>query len=168
MDSSVSPKDERWFLRVCHYISTGFYKEFQFPSIASETKQRDDPESVILASSPLEVFHFLTINAAINDRPWYMKILHTCVSYRAYLVIRLSYDTLSLILFVLRPSCRPQDRANTDFIQVRPSIVRTPTLATNKMRQIPFTDLSKSALHVSGDKLAHPQEHFLTVHTDCT
>ena len=25
--------------------------------------------------------------------------------------------------------------------------------------------LFKSALHVSGDKLAHPQEHFLTVHT---
>ena len=33
------------------------------------------------------------------------------------------------------------------------------------MQQIQFTDLSKSALHVSGDKLAHPQEHFLTVCT---
>jgi len=37
--------------------------------------------------------------------------------------------------------------------------------ATNKMQQIPFIDLFKSALHVSGDKLAHPQEHFLTVYT---
>jgi hypothetical protein len=24
MDSSVSPKDQIWFLRVCHHISTGF------------------------------------------------------------------------------------------------------------------------------------------------
>jgi hypothetical protein len=28
-----------------------------------------------------------------------------------------------------------------------------------------FINLFKSALHVSGDKLAHPQEHFLTVYT---
>jgi len=32
------------------------------------------------------------------------------------------------------------------------------------MQQIPFIDLFKSALHVSGDKLAHSQEHFLTVY----
>jgi len=25
MDSSVSPKDEIWFLRLCHHISTGLY-----------------------------------------------------------------------------------------------------------------------------------------------
>jgi len=29
----------------------------------------------------------------------------------------------------------------------------------------PFIDLFKSALHVSGDKLAHLQEHFLTVYS---
>jgi hypothetical protein len=34
------------------------------------------------------------------------------------------------------------------------------------MQQIPFIDLFKSSLHNSGDKLAHPQEHFLTVYTD--
>ena len=39
------------------------------------------------------------------------------------------------------------------------------TQATNKMQQIPFIDLFKLALHVSGDKLAHPQEHVLTVYT---
>ena len=33
------------------------------------------------------------------------------------------------------------------------------------MQQIPFIDLFKSALHVSRDKLAHPQEYFLTVYT---
>ena len=33
------------------------------------------------------------------------------------------------------------------------------------MQQIPFIDLFKSAVHVSGYKLAHPQEHFLTVYT---
>jgi len=33
------------------------------------------------------------------------------------------------------------------------------------MQQILFIDLFKSALHVLGDKLAHPQEHFLTVYT---
>jgi hypothetical protein len=27
MYSSVSPKDEIWFLRVCHHISTGLYDE---------------------------------------------------------------------------------------------------------------------------------------------
>jgi hypothetical protein len=33
------------------------------------------------------------------------------------------------------------------------------------MLQIPFIDLFKSALHVSGDKRAHPQGHFLTIYT---
>jgi len=33
------------------------------------------------------------------------------------------------------------------------------------MQQIPFIDLFKSALHVSGDKLAYLGEHFLTVYT---
>jgi len=33
------------------------------------------------------------------------------------------------------------------------------------MLKIPFINLFKSALHVSGDKLAHPQEHFFTVYT---
>jgi len=28
-----------------------------------------------------------------------------------------------------------------------------------------FIDLFVSAVHVSGDKLAHPQEHFLTIYT---
>ena len=37
--------------------------------------------------------------------------------------------------------------------------------ATNKMQQIPFIDLSKSGLHVSDNKLANLQEHFLTVYT---
>ena len=32
------------------------------------------------------------------------------------------------------------------------------------MQLILFIDLFKSALHVSGDKLAHPQKHFLTVY----
>jgi hypothetical protein len=29
MDSSVSPKDKIWFLRVCHHITTGLYYEFK-------------------------------------------------------------------------------------------------------------------------------------------
>ena len=33
------------------------------------------------------------------------------------------------------------------------------------MQQIPLIDLFKSAIHISGDKLAHPQEHFLTAYT---
>jgi hypothetical protein len=33
------------------------------------------------------------------------------------------------------------------------------------MQQIPFIDLFKSAVRVSGDKLAYLQEHFLTVYT---
>ena len=31
MDSSVSPKDEIWFVRVCHHISTGLYFPRLFP-----------------------------------------------------------------------------------------------------------------------------------------
>jgi hypothetical protein len=34
------------------------------------------------------------------------------------------------------------------------------------MQQIPFIGLFKSALHVSDDKLSHPQEHFLAEYTD--
>ena len=41
--------------------------------------------------------------------------------------------------------------------------------ATKKMQQFSFTELFidqfEYALHVSGDKLAHLQEHFLTVYT---
>jgi len=33
------------------------------------------------------------------------------------------------------------------------------------MQQIPFIDLFKSALHVSGDKLGHLQEYFLTIYS---
>jgi hypothetical protein len=42
-------------------------------------------------------------------------------------------------------------------------------LVTNNMQQIPFIDLFidllKSALHVTGNKLAHLQQHFLTAYT---
>ena len=38
-------------------------------------------------------------------------------------------------------------------------------LATNKMHQLLRLLIFKSTLHVSGDKFAHPQEHFLTVYT---
>jgi hypothetical protein len=41
--------------------------------------------------------------------------------------------------------------------------------ATNRTQKFSFIDLFialfESALHVSGDKLAHIQEHFLTVYT---
>ena len=33
------------------------------------------------------------------------------------------------------------------------------------MQQIPFNDLFKSVVHVSGEKLTHSQEHFLAVYT---
>jgi hypothetical protein len=36
------------------------------------------------------------------------------------------------------------------------------------MQQTPFIDLFKSALHVSGDKLAHRQQHFLIAQQDAT
>ena len=57
MDSSVSPKDEIWFLRVCHHISTGLYKlvggpamsvrnwtaALRTPSLPSASKPWTDP-----------------------------------------------------------------------------------------------------------------------------
>jgi len=52
---------------------------------------------------------------------------------------------------------------------VRPYIIKTTMQATNKMQQFSFIDLYvdpfESALHASGDKLAHLQGHFLTVYT---
>jgi hypothetical protein len=33
MDSSVSPKDEIWFLSVCLHISTGLYQKYILPLI---------------------------------------------------------------------------------------------------------------------------------------
>jgi len=51
---------------------------------------------------------------------------------------------------------------------VRPCTIRTTIYETNNMQQILFIhliiDLFESTLHVSGDKFAHPQEHFLTVY----
>jgi len=38
--------------------------------------------------------------------------------------------------------------------------ILTTMYATKKMKQIQFIDLFKSALNVSGDKPAHPQERF--------
>jgi len=35
MDSSVSPRDEIWFLRVCHHISDGFY----MPGVGGEEQE---------------------------------------------------------------------------------------------------------------------------------
>ena len=67
-----------------------------------------------------------------------------------------------------KPTLPPHLHSLTVFAlltSVRPCVIRTKTSATNKMQQIPFIDLLKSALHVSGNKLAHPQEHFLTVYT---
>ena len=36
MDSSISPKDEIWFLRVCHHIATGLYHYFTATMIRRE------------------------------------------------------------------------------------------------------------------------------------
>jgi hypothetical protein len=39
MDSSVSPEDEIWFLRVCHHISTGLYtRSTVYVGVAEEVK----------------------------------------------------------------------------------------------------------------------------------
>jgi hypothetical protein len=37
MNSPASPKDEIWFLRVCHYISSGHYEETAFDVRDKET-----------------------------------------------------------------------------------------------------------------------------------
>jgi hypothetical protein len=37
MDISVSPKDEMWFLRVCHHISNAVYREEARPGATSFT-----------------------------------------------------------------------------------------------------------------------------------
>jgi len=42
MDSSVSPKDEIWFLRVCHHISNALYKQLisLIPNVRVQRKLR--------------------------------------------------------------------------------------------------------------------------------
>ena len=47
MDSSVSPKEEIWFLRVCHHISTGLYTNFD--KITNEELWR------IIKQKPIEI-----------------------------------------------------------------------------------------------------------------
>ena len=39
MDSSVSPKDEIWFLRVCHHVSTGLYLFGRLLIVGCSSKQ---------------------------------------------------------------------------------------------------------------------------------
>ena len=41
MDSSVSPKDEIWFLRVCHHISSGLYCEYRLEGVYSDSAGMD-------------------------------------------------------------------------------------------------------------------------------
>jgi len=52
----------------------------------------------------------------------------------------------------------------TNLTFVTPCIIRTKMLATNKMQQLSFIDLFidlfESAVHASGDKFDHFQEHF--------
>ena len=40
MDSSVSPKDDIWFLRVCRHISTGLYEKERFTAVPDKLKVR--------------------------------------------------------------------------------------------------------------------------------
>jgi hypothetical protein len=42
MDSSVSPKDESWFMRVCHHISNAVYKK------RPVTREEDDDDNIII------------------------------------------------------------------------------------------------------------------------
>jgi hypothetical protein len=52
MDSSVSPKEEIWFLRVCHHISKAVYRRLSFhdicltfPTLLTEQKANISPFS---------------------------------------------------------------------------------------------------------------------------
>ena len=80
--------------------------------------------------------------------------------------VRLIYVSLGVKRFVI---CLLTETTCIFLTFVTPCVVRTTIQATNKTHQIPFIDLFidlyESALHVSGDKLAHLQEHFLTVYT---
>jgi len=51
MDSSVSPKDETWFLRVCHHISAGVYLKLCEPL---PRHQQFVSMSIVFASARLE------------------------------------------------------------------------------------------------------------------
>ena len=63
----------------------------------------------------------------------------------------------------------PEEMSVDNLTFVRPCVIGTAMCATDKLQQIPFIDLFvdvyEFAVHVSGDKLAHLQEHFLTVYT---
>jgi len=58
MDSSVSPKDEIWFLRVCHHISTGFYQSRIFYVVFL-------PVSVLLSDITWSLVTFIRISGNI-------------------------------------------------------------------------------------------------------
>jgi len=48
---------------------------------------------------------------------------------------------------------------------ILPTLRRNNDVNNNKTQKFSFIDLFESALHVSGDKPVHLQEHFLTVYT---
>jgi len=51
MDSLVAPKDEIWFLCVCHHISTDLYKYILLASSQDESNDRSEGLSTILKCS---------------------------------------------------------------------------------------------------------------------
>jgi len=48
MDLSVSPKNEIWFLRVCHHSSTGLYYYWAENSFLPEGEEEESKENQML------------------------------------------------------------------------------------------------------------------------
>jgi len=79
MDSSVLPKDEIWFLRVCHHISNAVYRNFSFLfNLNWLMAERPVYPLILFMSSPrLELRNLAGYSVIINPRTLWAQAGHT-------------------------------------------------------------------------------------------
>jgi len=88
MDSSISPKDEIWFLRVCHHISTGLYNSKRAQILFTPRWKLDvTHRSLIHCKSPRR-WYWLTVWPSRNGLP--IKPAHYAPHFRPDLPTRTS------------------------------------------------------------------------------
>jgi len=106
MDSSVSPKDEIWFLRVCHHISTGHYMCSKWREVTA----RGLFLPAIRGSSGHRVTHHLVrfcVPSCLSfPRPFPFSLPKFCVRY---------FEFLPLVVFTfVRCSVSPLSHLDVD------------------------------------------------------
>jgi len=100
MDSSVSPKEEIWFLRVCHHISNAVYHgmaSWYLGHVIAATLQGRRPVS--LASCASDVYHVRILLCSVHVRrsdKWGNPHLPRNVTLLVLLLVLLSFDVVTV------------------------------------------------------------------------